>query len=149
MQSSAFFSEIRRWGMALVLAGCAALPSVTARAADPAPAAAPALKANGTPIDCDATNADDELLACARKDLEAGQKRLDSLVKQTSASLPPEGKTIFEAAQKSWVAYRDADCRWNAYEPDTGRTSELILMSCLADLTISRMEELDAGISPQ
>lgn len=131
-------------------------------AADPAPTPAPALsqpQASGPPhqiakpgggvIDCDATDADNELLACARKDLEAGQKHLDELVKQTQASLPAAGRATFDAAHKAWLAYRDADCRWNAYDVETGRSSELILMSCLADLTISRMEELDAGFGNQ
>lgn len=157
-----------RNALALVVAGVLVTPLLPsmARAADPAPVqqqqptqVAPQAQASGPPhqiakpgggvIDCDATDADNELLACARKDLDAGQKRLDDLVKQTQASLPAAGRSTFDAAHKAWLAYRDADCRWNAYDVETGRTSELILMSCLADLTISRMEELDAGFGNQ
>ena len=151
MLNATILHPARRWITAALIAGAMSIPTIAAPAvaAEPTPPAHTLQKPGGGTIDCDATDQDNELLACARKDLEAGQKRLDVLVKETMASLPPEGKTTFEAAHKAWVAYRDADCRWNAYDIETGRSSDLILMSCLADLTISRMEELEAGINPQ
>lgn len=108
----------------------------------------PALAATVNGIDCETTEVDSELLQCASHDLAQNQKRLDDLVQQSLAALPPGARPLFDQAQKAWVLYRDAACQWNSYEMQTGKTSDLIRSTCLADLTSARVEELEAGLAP-
>lgn len=109
-------------------------------------AADPSAKAGEKKINCETTVDNNDLLICAKRDLDLAQKRLDGLVKQGMATLPVKARPVFENAQRAWVAYRDADCQWNAYEIESGNSSELIQATCLADLTAARVEELEAGL---
>ena len=96
--------------------------------------------------DCETTQNDADLLQCASHDFENSQKRLDALVRQSLAALPAPARPLFDQAEKAWTSYRDAACIWNAYEIQTGTTSDLIRTTCLADLTAARVEELEAGL---
>lgn len=111
-------------------------------------AAAP-LHAEAAGLDCDKAETDADLLTCAKQDLALAQARLDQAVAQSSALLSPQANSLFTTAHRAWVTYRDADCKWNAFDPATGVTSELILAACLADLTGSRAEEVEAGLGAQ
>lgn len=112
--------------------------------AQAAPAASPA----GAPqkIDCERTEVESELLICAKSDFSAASKRYDALVPKARAAVPAAGRSLFDTAQQTWVAYRDADCAWNAFDPYTGKTDELMLLTCKADLTLSRIDEIEAGL---
>jgi uncharacterized protein YecT (DUF1311 family) len=100
-------------------------------------------------IDCDKAETDDALLVCAKQDYTLAVARLKEAATQTRASLPPQAKTLFDASNQAWETFRDADCRWNAYDVGNGSLSELILATCLADLTLTRMEEIEAGLGAQ
>lgn len=99
-------------------------------------------------IDCETTEVDAELLQCAGHDLEQNQKRLEGLVAQSLDALPVGARPLFDQAEKAWVNYRDAACQWNAYDMASGKTSDLIRATCLADLTSARVEEMEAGLGP-
>lgn len=111
-------------------------------------ASAPAAAAN-TPIDCENTELESELLTCATQDFTAYQRALETLVRKAVKQLPASAQPIFTQAQQAWTAYRDADCAWNAYEIDTGVKSDLIEATCRADLTAARLDEIQAGVGPR
>jgi uncharacterized protein YecT (DUF1311 family) len=108
-----------------------------------------ASRAEAAGLDCDKAETDADLLTCAKQDLALAQTRLDQAVAQSTAALPPQANALFTAAHRAWVAYRDADCKWNAYDPSTGMSYDLIQTACLADLTNSRAEEVEAGLGAQ
>lgn len=100
-------------------------------------------------IDCENTEVESELLACANQDFTDNQKKLEMLSRKAMTQLPAAAQPVFAKAQQAWAAYRDADCAWNAYEIDSGVTSELIQATCRADLTAARIEEIEAGVGPR
>ncbi len=109
--------------------------------------AVPAKAQSGkTAVDCDIAESDNDLLSCARKDLAGADADLQNLAKRTLAMLPPVVRPRFQEAQKAWEAFRDADCAWNAMDPASGQSSELIRVTCQADYTLARVEELEAGL---
>lgn len=108
-----------------------------------APAATPAAPPK---IDCERTEVESELLACAKADLAAAIKRYETLVPKARTAVPAAGRGLFDTAQQAWLTYRDADCAWNAFDPYTGKSDELMLLTCKADLTLSRIDEIEAGL---
>jgi exo-beta-1,3-glucanase (GH17 family)/cellulose synthase/poly-beta-1,6-N-acetylglucosamine synthase-like glycosyltransferase/uncharacterized protein YecT (DUF1311 family) len=134
---------LRPLTLLLVAAGVAlAVGLATAQAA---PAAADG-QAPSVAVDCDTADSDDALLTCARRDLAAANRDLEDRAKRTLALLPATARPAFEAAQGAWRAYRDADCAWNALDPESGTVSDLIRVTCQADLTAARVDELSAGL---
>jgi len=97
-------------------------------------------------VDCDTADSDADLMVCARRDLDAATADLDRLAKRTLAALPASVRPAFQEAQRAWQIYRDADCAWNALDPVSGEASELIRVTCVADYTMARVEELAAGL---
>lgn len=97
-------------------------------------------------INCERTINPTEILACAQKDLTANQKKLDALMKRGEKQIPASALPLFQAAQTAWIAYRDAECAWNALDLDNGSTIELTRITCQSDLTASRIDELEASI---
>lgn len=108
--------------------------------------ALPSAQAADKPINCDRTTVESEQISCAQKDLAANQKKLDVLMRRGSRQLPANALPLFTAAQTAWIGYRDAECAWNALDLDNGTTNELARLTCLSDLTSSRIDELGASI---
>lgn len=107
---------------------------------------APQSSAFAAGINCERTTNPAELLTCAQKDLTANQKKLDALLKRGEKQVPASALPLFRAAQTTWIAYRDAECAWNALDLDNGSTNELARLTCQSDLTASRIDELEASI---
>ncbi len=106
----------------------------------------PAVFAADKAINCERTINPAELLTCAQKDLNSNQKKLDALMKRGEKQIPASALPLFRAAQTTWMAYRDAECAWNALDLDNGSTIELSRLTCMSDLTASRIDELEASI---
>jgi uncharacterized protein YecT (DUF1311 family) len=112
------------------------------------------------PLNCDAPSATHEQNACAEKELEKADGALNTAYKAALAKIqaqdapaPYDAKAYeaaFRAAQRAWVAYRDADCKgvvpfeWTG---GTGTTSAVL--GCLAAKTNARTQELTDGFGPQ
>lgn len=97
-----------------------------------------------------------EINECAMRKYKARDRDMNEAYKALTASLKPVDasdttdyaavETQLMAAQKSWVAFRDADC--NAlrkfYEQGTIRT--VLHVGCLIDRTVQRTKELKAWL---
>lgn len=100
-------------------------------------------------IDCETADTDTDLLLCSKGDLAAAEKQLDADLKRVLAQLPKDGRKLLGTVHRNWLAYRDAECAWSAYDIDTSQMSELIRMTCMAELTAARVEEMDSGVIMQ
>jgi uncharacterized protein YecT (DUF1311 family) len=120
----------RAWGLAVLALACAAAP---AWAQDPCEGAVTQLDLN----DCTHAAwmaADEELNLAYGAALEAA-RQYDSW---------PEGRAedTLRAAQRAWVAYRDAACEAEAALWDGGSAQPMILSGCLGRLTTQRTDDL-------
>lgn len=103
--------------------------------------------------DCAAATTTVDLVACAQRDfqtadtgLNAAYKRALDAVRGHDAPPPNDAKayeTALRAAQRAWVAYRDADCKgvvpfaWSG-----GQGAETEILGCLTAKTEARTREL-------
>ncbi|MCQ3000623.1 lysozyme inhibitor LprI family protein [Pseudomonas syringae] len=92
--------------------------------------------------DCDANQA--AMNRCAGQQLAALDAELNKQYKAQIAYLQtPEKKQAFKAAQQKWIAFRDADCMYQAGKAeDSGSMWPLLQSRCLAEQTRVRVEQL-------
>ena len=82
-----------------------------------------------------------EITACMAEDARAADKRLNAAYADLLRYLDPGQREQLQAAQRAWLAFRDADCGfWGAGDFSLAATNHL---SCLADLSNQRAHELE------
>jgi uncharacterized protein YecT (DUF1311 family) len=53
-----------------------------------------------------------------------------------------QGRPLLRSAQRAWIAYRDAECRFRASESEGGTLYPVELLSCRTELTRERIHAL-------
>jgi uncharacterized protein YecT (DUF1311 family) len=93
-------------------------------------------------VDCD--NAADQVTMnqCAAQQNKAADKELNALYQQITARLKssPDRKRLLVSTQRSWIAFRDAECKFSASAEEGGSIYPLIYGNCITDLTKARVE---------
>jgi uncharacterized protein YecT (DUF1311 family) len=81
---------------------------------------------------------------CARRAFDSADKTLNLLfASQLSQLESAQTKGQLRAAQRAWIAFRDADCLYQAGKPeDSGSIWPLLHWSCMAAHTTIRVEQL-------
>ena len=79
----------------------------------------------------------------------AQMKKMDALGPQPDATTGPIYQNALLAAQRAWLAYRDAECRVEGYEFRGGSAEGMAHAQCLADLTKARTKELKVEMWPR
>jgi uncharacterized protein YecT (DUF1311 family) len=80
---------------------------------------------------------------CYDKVFEKSDAELNKLYKEIEARLKddPDTKKLLVTAQRSWVAFRDAECDFQASGSSGGSVAPMIYSMCLDGLTKSRIED--------
>jgi uncharacterized protein YecT (DUF1311 family) len=98
----------------------------------------------GHATDCD--NAADQatLNACADKALKASDAELNTVYKQITHRLADDPDTTKQlvAAQRAWIAFRDAQCTFASSGTSGGSAYPMVHAMCLDDLTRGRVDQL-------
>lgn len=112
-------------------------------------AASPALSQE---IDCANAMAQQEMNICAEQDWQAADEELNYAYREVIAEmrlmdemLPPElqgAEAALRAAQRAWIAYRDANCEAAGFPMRGGSAEPLLVYGCLRQMTEHRTEEL-------
>jgi len=93
-------------------------------------------------VDCD--NAADQatMNQCAAQQNKAADKELNALYQQITTRLKsnPDGQKLLIGAQRSWIAFRDAECKFSASSVEGGSVYPLIYSNCVTGLTKARVE---------
>jgi uncharacterized protein YecT (DUF1311 family) len=93
-------------------------------------------------VDCD--NAADQatMNQCAAQQNKAADKELNALYQQITTRLKsnPDGKKLLIGAQRSWIAFRNAECKFSASSVEGGSVYPLIYSNCVTGLTKARVE---------
>lgn len=119
-------------------------------AASPRPGHA---QGNSDQVACDTSGNTHELNRCAELEFEAADRDLNDVYKKVLAQIaleggdkPWDGKTWearVRAAQRAWVAFRDADCKDAVpmeWQGGTGTTAAVL--GCMSGLTKARTLDL-------
>lgn len=93
-------------------------------------------------VDCDNANTQGDMNQCAAQQYKASDKELNALYQQITQRLKdsPEAKKLLVGAQRSWVAFRDAECKFSASGVEGGSVYPLIYSNCTTGLTKARVE---------
>ena len=115
-------------------------------------------------LDCTRDDlAQQELNICARMDFEQADKALNTQWKLNAAEMKridaeysdlqddggPSYYDALLAAQRAWIAFRDANCRVSGYEMRGGSAEPMMVSGCMARMTKERTKELRDSISTQ
>lgn len=108
-------------------------------------------------VACDKTITQSDMTRCAIRDFEAADAALNKQWKLTLANQREmdrltrnegyEGLSYADqllAAQRAWIAYRDAHCRSDGYRMRGGSAEPMLIASCRARLTEARTQQLAA-----
>jgi uncharacterized protein YecT (DUF1311 family) len=92
--------------------------------------------------DCD--NAADQATVneCAAQQHQTADKELNALYQQINERLKsnPDSKKLLTEAQRSWIAFRDAECKFSSAGVEGGSVYPLIYSNCVTELTKARVE---------
>jgi uncharacterized protein YecT (DUF1311 family) len=93
---------------------------------------------------CNDQSTQSDLNVCADQDFKAADKALNevyrTIVKRLSQD--SESKTRLTAAQKAWIAFRDAECDFQSGNSIQGSIYPMLVSICRTGLTKKRTEEL-------
>ncbi|MFA7308221.1 MAG: lysozyme inhibitor LprI family protein [Hyphomicrobium sp.] len=112
-----------------------------------------AISAEAQKIDCENASSTVEMNFCAEKDFKAADKDLNvayanavAFIKERKLEKPYDAKSFEEAlraAQRTWLAYRDSDCKdLIAQEWSGGSGTAAASLECMTAKTIERTKEL-------
>ncbi|MFI8226844.1 lysozyme inhibitor LprI family protein [Pseudomonas sp. NPDC085632] len=95
-------------------------------------------------VDC--ANASDQatMNQCAGQDFKAADKELNTVYQQITARLKdnPDGKKLLVSAQRAWLGFRDAECKFSSSGVTGGSVYPWVYSSCLTGVTKVRVESL-------
>ncbi|MBK5513045.1 lysozyme inhibitor LprI family protein [Pseudomonas sp. TH15] len=95
-------------------------------------------------VDCANANDQSTMNQCSAEQYKAADKELNVLYQQITKRLKdsPDAKKLLVSAQRSWVAFRDAECEFSASGVTGGSVYPLIYANCLTGVTKVRVEAL-------
>lgn len=81
---------------------------------------------------------------CAFREFKAADAALNAAYRQIMARLSgqTEARQLLTAAQRAWMAFRDAECKFSASGVQGGSIQPMIASMCQTDLTKARTETL-------
>lgn len=93
-------------------------------------------------VDCDNATDQATMNQCAAQQNKAADKELNALYRQITERLKdhPDSKKLLVGAQRAWIGFRDAECKFSASGVEGGSVYPLIYSNCITDLTKARVE---------
>ncbi|MET0775989.1 MAG: lysozyme inhibitor LprI family protein [Pseudomonas mandelii] len=91
---------------------------------------------------CDNATDQATMNQCAAQQHKAADKELNALYQQITQRLKsnPDSKKLLLGAQRSWIAFRDAECKFASAGVEGGSVYPLIYSNCVTELTKARVE---------
>ena len=93
--------------------------------------------------DCSNASTQAAMTECADKSLIASDAELNTLYKKIQARLKDDQETskLLVAAQRAWVAFRDAECTFSSSGVAQGSIYPMTLLQCRDGLTGQRIKD--------
>jgi len=101
----------------------------------------------------DCANAMDQatMNECANKAYQKSDAQLNTLYKQIRQRLKGDGEAtkLFVVAQRAWVAFRDAECKFSTSGVSGGSIYPTVYAGCLDRLTKARVDDFKTYLACQ
>ncbi|MBI2740261.1 MAG: DUF1311 domain-containing protein [Rhodospirillales bacterium] len=88
-----------------------------------------------------------ELNAQAAADLRKSDQQLNAVYNKLRAKISDAGKKSLQAAQQSWLRFRDQECEFETMGTVGGTIHSMIVAICLTRLTDQRIKDLEAQLN--
>jgi uncharacterized protein YecT (DUF1311 family) len=88
-----------------------------------------------------------ELNAEAGNDLRKSDQQLNAVYNKLRAKISDAGKAKLQAAQQSWLRFRDQECEFETMGTVGGSIHSMIVANCLTRLTDHRIKDLEAQLN--
>lgn len=92
--------------------------------------------------DCNNAQTQGELNECAAIDYKKADKDLNSIYQQALKITTGEQQSLLKSAQRKWVIYRDADCKFQTQKTIDVSVYQMNVGICLKNKTEQRTKEL-------
>jgi len=96
--------------------------------------------------DCmDTARSQTEMNGCAHQQYAEADAHLNAQYDTLISQLSEDGaqQQMLVEAQRHWIDFRDAECRFNASAAEGGSAQPMVRLLCLANVTTRRSTELD------
>ena len=95
--------------------------------------------------DCVAETSQTGMNLCAQQAYEATDGELNAAYRQIDQRMAddPDGRKRLVAAQRAWIAFRDAECAFSTAPAEEGSIHPMLVADCLATLTQARLEQFE------
>ena len=84
------------------------------------------------------------LNANAAQDMQRADRALNTQYAATMGRLSPASRTLLRTAQRTWISFRDQQCRFEASGVQGGSAYPMVHSTCIARLTTERTRQLRA-----
>lgn len=88
-----------------------------------------------------------ELNAQAAGDLRKSDEHLNAVYNKLRAKISDAGKKSLQAAQQSWLRFRDQECEFETMGTVGGSIHSMIVAVCLTRLTDQRIKDIEAQLN--
>ena len=86
---------------------------------------------------------------CAADDFRTADKALNKAYQAArEVSIDDAGRALLLDAQRSWLRYRDALCKWEEDGYRGGTMGGLVVLNCLARVTMQQTKTLEDAVKP-
>lgn len=92
---------------------------------------------------CTARDTTAAMIGCIAADHARQDRRLNIAYRAAQAALPASRRAALTGAQRAWLAFRDAECRFVA-DPRGGSRARVAGNDCMRRLTAERADALEA-----
>jgi uncharacterized protein YecT (DUF1311 family) len=107
-------------------------------------AAAPGRAAGDPPVNCKNPETTYEMNVCAGRDFTAADTAMNVLYKQLYAQYDAANRKLLQAAQRSWIKFRDDECGYETNLTVGGTIHSTMVTNCDTELTRERIKRLKA-----
>lgn len=104
------------------------------------------IMAQGHDLYCEKAESTAAIQKCLTQHLASAQQRLNKIYQDLSAKQEGDNAKALAALQQQWLAYRDAECTWEAAQPEEAALKRTNELSCMARLTDDRADILSTAL---
>jgi len=99
--------------------------------------------------DCDGRGSQTDLNLCAGENFKQADAKLNAFYAKLQKKISAAGQSKLREAQKSWLAYRDAQCAFETLGTIDGSIHSMVVAQCLTDVTEQQTKRLQHQLTCQ
>ena len=88
-----------------------------------------------------------EMNDCATDNYHQWDVKLNSIYKKALEKYKSEDKKLLIIAERRWIAYRDAECKFETADTEGGSVHGMVYVGCLAYYTEARIKDLEMQLN--